>query len=281
MYKIGLHCGACALRYGTSILYLESCGDLRCSHFVLEEIWIGSLDVVWTCLVILTCLRSFEERKLISDAAMTLALSGSANRHLCRQLGQNSGPPRIKFELLSEHQLPLPMLALMNHDQMVENSELLDKAFPRNPKMHAQRLIMAFDHTYLLKSMQQIQFGGRRGLVGGPWLRNNSSQAWIPLDEDEGQLFKTKTEKAGLMLEILVWDANAAKKRCVSFCSMPMTLGMRSSSNEDETEQHAGNWATGPNIVQCSKMPKVFISFYIYLYFFIFIFYIYIFIYIY
>lgn len=60
--------------------------------------------------------------------------------------------------------------------------------------MHAQRLIMAFDHTYLLKSMQQIQFGGRRGLVGGPWLPNNSSQAWIPLDEDEGQLFKTKTE---------------------------------------------------------------------------------------
>jgi hypothetical protein len=117
-------------------------------------------------------------------------------------------------------------------------------------------------------------------LVGGPWLPNNSSQAWIPLDEDEGQLFKTKTEKAGLMLEILVWDANAAKKRCVSFCSMPMTLGMRSSSNEDETEQHAGNWATGPNIVQCSKMPKVFISFYIYLYFFIFIFYIYIYIYI-
>ena len=98
-------------------------------------------------------LHSVEERKLISDAAMTLALSGSANRNLCKQLGQNHGAPRIKFELLSEHQLPLPMLALINHDQMVQNAELLDKAFPRNAQMHAQRLIMAFDHTYLLKCM--------------------------------------------------------------------------------------------------------------------------------
>lgn len=157
------------------------------------------------------------------------------------------------------------MLSLLNHDQMVENAELLDKAFARNAKMHAQRLMMAFDHTYLLKSIQQIQFRGRRGLIGGPWLPNNSSQAWIPLDEDEGRLFKTKTEKAGLMLETLVWDANAAKKRCVSFCSMPMTLGMRS-SNEDETEQHAGNWATRPNIVQCSKMPKHAQTIYLYIF---------------
>ena len=183
---------------------------------------------------------------------MTLALSGSANRNLCKQLCQNSDPPRINFKLLSEHQLPLPMLSLMNHEQMVENTELLDKAFARNAKMHAQRLMMAFDHTYLLKSMQQMQFGGRRGLVGGPWLPNNSSEAWISLDEDH--VYKTKAEKAGLMLEVLVWDANAMKKRCVSFCSMPMTLGMRSNDDEDERGQHAGNWATRPEHRKISNL---------------------------
>ena len=92
-----------------------------------------------------------------------------------------------------------------------------------------------------------MHVGGRRGLIGGPWLPHDSSQAWIALDEEKE--FKSKAEKAGLMLEVLVWDANAAKKRCVSFCSMPMTLGMRS-SNEDESGQHAGNWATGLNIFQ-------------------------------
>ena len=174
------------------------------------------------------------ERNLINDAALTMCLSGAGNKQLAAKLGQNSSPPRIFLDDLIPRSLPCPALALLNGDDLATNLELVDQRYPRSQGEPARRLIVAVDHTYLQRSLQQVMLRGRAGLVGGCWWPSDPSSAFLDFEElPENPL---KTPKAPLMLEMLAWDPNATKKECYSLASMPMSLAPKV-----EQEKNRGN----------------------------------------
>ena len=177
----------------------------------------------------------------MQDAAVTLAITASNNKSLAKALCQNVKMPALKFEELSKRGIPTPMLALTeaNKQQLFDNVELLDKLYHRSCTMHSQRLFLAFDHTYLLKAMQQAEISGARGLLGGPWLPSDDSRAFLDLaalPDDFRKMLKAK-----LMLEIICWDPSGKSQRVTSLAAMPMTLSMGAGSGSGTMRN--GNWA--------------------------------------
>ena len=184
-------------------------------------------------------------RSLAADSAITISML-AGNRNLAKTLAQNTKPPPIVLEKLSERGLPNPMLALMSTaaEQLEENIQLIDQAFPRPPGASPCRLICAVDHTYLVKSFAQATWKGEAGLVGGFWTAMEEEAAWMPFSSlPEGA---TKMPKANLMLECLVWDPMTQTRRTFSCAEMPMklkaTLNTLTSEHPDRKAGNRDSW---------------------------------------
>ena len=163
------------------------------------------------------------ERRLVEGAAFTLALAGG-NRELAVELGQNITPPRMHCDLLPPMGLPNPALSLRScaTEQLRQNLQLLDQRFARASNMKTRRLVLALDHTYLDKTMNQGSVEGVRGLLGGIWRPRNEGSEFIPFTEMSKDA--ARTPKANLMLEALAWDPCAVHQQCYSISAMPMSL---------------------------------------------------------
>ncbi|CAK9013633.1 unnamed protein product [Durusdinium trenchii] len=171
------------------------------------------------------------EVTLIEDAAMTLTMA-SCNRALAQEMGQNATAPRLKVEELPEaYSLPNPSLAIDFPDQFANNLELVDSQIGKQSSDPRCRLIMAIDHTYLLKCFVQGRIRGEAGMLGGPWHYDDSSAAFMKFNEMPDNALKK--EKAGLMLECLVWSPWAPVRQCFSVNSVPMTLARRKKDSAD------------------------------------------------
>ena len=175
--------------------------------------------------------------RLLQNAAMSLAMLGG-NRRMAAELGQKVTPPRIRLDLLEQFSLPNPCLSLLgkNRDQLAKNFVLLDQRYPRTPEMSSRRLILAFDATYLLKTMAQLRLDNSVGLVGGPWTPSDEALAWIDFDR-----YDKDAPKAQIMYEFLAWDPNSPKRQSFSVASMPMSLKAPKSC-ESDTQVRAANW---------------------------------------
>lgn len=79
--------------------------------------------------------------------------------------------------------------------------------------------MLAFDETYLTKTLAQFQVDDVAGLVGGIWLPDNVSSSFITLDQD---FDSTNVVKSASMLECVCWDPSMKTKVVVSMCSTPV-----------------------------------------------------------
>ena len=70
------------------------------------------------------------ERSLIADAGLQLAIAAGNNR-LAREFGMSRDSHRIQFEILSQHSLPIPALAVCYPEVLQENFRLIDQRFIR------------------------------------------------------------------------------------------------------------------------------------------------------
>ena len=174
---------------------------------------------------------------LLQNAAMSLAMLGG-NKRLAVEMGQKVTPPRVRLEELEKFSLPNPCLSLLekNKEQLAKNFVLVDQRYPKTPEMSARRMILAFDATYLLKTVAQLKIADSVGLVGGPWTPSDESLAWIDFDSYEKDM-----PKAPVMYEFLAWDPNSPKRQSFSVASMPMSLKAPKSC-ESETQVSAANW---------------------------------------
>ena len=163
------------------------------------------------------------ERRLMEGAAFTLALAGG-NRELAIELGQHVTPPRMHCDLLPPMGLPNPALSLRScaKEQLRQNLLLLDQRYARSPSMKSRRLVLALDHTYLDKTLNQGSVQGTRGLLGGIWRPRQEGQEFIAFAEMSKDA--ARTPKASLMLEALAWDPCAVHQQCYSISAMPMSL---------------------------------------------------------
>lgn len=178
------------------------------------------------------------ENRLLEEACLSFALAGG-NSGLAKQLGQKTSSPKIDCDSLLALSLPNPMLSLSNPAHISENSQIVDRLFPRLADGPVRRLIMAVDHTYLQKGLIQSKLRGVRGLVGGAWSPESPETAFLPFDNIQpGDT--TNTPKASMMLECLVWDPCTIKRGSFSLASAPMTL-KRKKEETDMTLVKQGN----------------------------------------
>ena len=176
-----------------------------------------------------------KEQELLSDAALSLAIAGGS-RQLCIELNQKLTRVRVKMEQLHSFGLPDPSLSLMFQPQLEKNFTLIDQQAPRDETTKARRFILAFDGTYLMKTFAQCPINGEVGLVGGCWSPQDESKAFLDLGHGTKDV-----EKAAVMMEFLMWDPCALKKRTFSAAAMPMSLAAPK-SDESENQTKAGNW---------------------------------------
>eukprot|EP00435_Cladocopium_sp_Y103_P017067 s1083_g4.t1 len=174
------------------------------------------------------------ERSLARDSAITLSML-SGNKQLAQKLGQSQKGVKVGVEDLEAHGFPNPMLALMCQEQLESNVELCDQLFPRGPDAPVRRLVLAFDHTYLLKTLCQATWKSEAGLVGGCWSPFEPDGGFMPLASLPAD--SVKKPKANLMLECLCWDPAARKQFTCSLASMPMRL--RAANADPQTEMLA------------------------------------------
>lgn len=180
--------------------------------------------------------KSELERTLVADAALTLCLASGGNQHLATKLGQSASPPRFFLDDLVGRSLPCPALALLDPEYLMLNCELVDQRFSRSGGEPVRRLMVALDHTYLQRSLQQIQLRGKRGLVGAAWWPGDASRAFLDMECLPQDVFKSI--KAPLMLEILSWGPNStSRKETFSLASMPTSL-----TPKNEEEKNRGNY---------------------------------------
>ena len=82
------------------------------------------------------------------------------------------------------------------------------------------RLVVAFDATYVTKTLNQFHVHGMRGMIGGTWWPGEGvNNAWVDLERDVDM---GKVAKASTMLEFLSWDPSSRKKLPLSLCSVPL-----------------------------------------------------------
>lgn len=191
------------------------------------------------------------EKSLARDSAITLSML-SGNKQLAQKLGQSQKGLKVGMESLVAHGFPNPMLALMCENQLASNVELCDQLYPRAPEAPVRRLVLAFDHTYLLKSFSQSTWKGEAGLVGGCWSPFEPEGGFMPLANLPENA--VKKPKANLMLECICWDPAARKQFTCSIGSMPMRL--RAANGDSEApDRMAGNK------VSCTHNLKLYIDF--------------------
>ncbi len=176
------------------------------------------------------------QERLVEDAALTLAIV-SGNRGLAEELGQRKTMKKLHLEDLALWSLPNPCLSLMFSDQLLENLRIVEQQCVRVPGQSCRRMIASLDHTYILKFLVQMKVQGKAGLIGGAWTPENEESAFMPFDALPPHALSV--DKAGLMLEILLWNPDALIKEAFSVSAMPMTL--RRSKKKDLTLTKQGN----------------------------------------
>ncbi|CAK8996274.1 unnamed protein product, partial [Durusdinium trenchii] len=140
------------------------------------------------------------------------------------------------MDKLAERSLPRPALAIMDPEILSGNFTIIDQRFERRPGTERCRLILAFDHTYLTKTLCQISLFGKKGIVGGAWAPENPQNAFFSLEE--GRVDIKAIPKASSMMACVCWDPSAPKKACLSACAIPL-----GSSFEGLDAKYKGNWA--------------------------------------
>ena len=79
---------------------------------------------------------------------------------------------------------------------------------------------MAFDATYLTKTLNQITLHGRTAIIGGAWEVSCGANAWVDLDQESVDV--KGIPRATSMTEFVVWDPCANSKVALPVCSLPM-----------------------------------------------------------
>lgn len=79
---------------------------------------------------------------------------------------------------------------------------------------------MAFDGTYLTKTLAQLSLHGKAGIVGGAWEVSSAANSWVSLEQEAVNV--KNIPKAANMIEFLVWDPAAPNKVGLPVCSLPM-----------------------------------------------------------
>lgn len=79
--------------------------------------------------------------------------------------------------------------------------------------------MVAFDCTYLTKSLCQLKLGNNFAMVGGVYGGDDRDQSFLPINEE---LEVQKVIKASSMLEVVAWDAAGLRKLPLSACSCPI-----------------------------------------------------------
>lgn len=82
---------------------------------------------------------------------------------------------------------------------------------------------MAFDATYLSKTLCQMTLNQTRGLVGGCWAHDSPGNAFLSLED--GDLDVGGVPKAEMIHHFLVWDPCAKRKAPLAVCSVPLSKG--------------------------------------------------------
>ena len=79
---------------------------------------------------------------------------------------------------------------------------------------------MAFDATYLTKSLCQLRLHERHGLVGGVWEAGSEDQCFVDLEDQavDARLIS----KAPSVLHFLCWNPSSPKKIPIAVCSLPV-----------------------------------------------------------
>ena len=96
------------------------------------------------------------------------------------------------------------------------------------------RFWLAFDCTYLTKSLAQLTLHNRTALVGGTWEPGLENLAFVDLDQN-GLDLKT-IPRAPQVIEFLAWNPSLAKKMCLPICSMPVPNSYGGTHSEKKSQ---------------------------------------------
>ena len=142
---------------------------------------------------------SDKERAMCQEAAILLASNG-CNSSLMRTLGfsrESALRLHMSVDSLLGHGLPCPALSLLNRDHLKQNLACIDSLISRPAGIqHRQRLVLAFDFTYLLPMHSPMKLWGEPVLVGSPFCMEDldSSTPGCMQPVANGQALKERTK---------------------------------------------------------------------------------------
>lgn len=160
------------------------------------------------------------EMDLISEAGVTLSLA-AGNKQLLKMFGLAFKGARTNLSKLHSMGLPDPFMANLSDEVLAQNALLIDSLCQRVKGAPRRHLALAFDKTYLLKSLDVVKNRLGKIWVGSAFEvfeckradRQLGQSGYIPLREDpeddsgqDGVVDGQKVHKADEVLEFLVWD---------------------------------------------------------------------------
>ena len=149
------------------------------------------------------------EHDLVNEAGSLLALN-KCSEGMMRQFGFNRESclrSHGKISNLHSIGLPSPPLAVLWHSISEQNAVLVDSLVGRPSNVHARRLNLAFDFTYLSKLHSVMELNNRKVVVGSPFCMKDietvgdgyrSCLGDIP--DDLTQEYKGEKQRANRML---------------------------------------------------------------------------------
>ena len=149
------------------------------------------------------------EHDLVNEAGSLLALN-NCSEGMMRQFGFNRESclrSHGKISNLHSIGLPSPPLAVLWHSISEQNAVLVDSLVGRPSNVHARRLNLAFDFTYLSKLHSVMELNNRKVVVGSPFCMKDietvgdgyrSCLGDIP--DDLTQEYKGEKQRANRML---------------------------------------------------------------------------------
>ena len=165
----------------------------------------------------------------MAEAGVTISLAANS-MHLLREFGLAWTVPRMPLSNMHAHNLPEPFLAISSQEVLRENAKLIDSLLPPLAQGPRRRLTLAFDKTYLLKSLDVIALRRGKGFVGGAFKlcsmatkqdqehKEDEYSGFLPLRDHHGPApadpasqeasvyDASRLQFAAEMLEMLLWD---------------------------------------------------------------------------
>ena len=174
------------------------------------------------------------EMDMISEAGVSLSMA-AGNKSLLKMFGLAFKSPKATLLGLHSMSLPEPFLANLSSEILSQNGLLIDAAYVRHQAAPRRRLTMAFDKTYLLKSIDIAQIRMGKCWIGSAFEAfaendQQGTQGYIKLLEDDRDdsanlvMDASKVQRADELCEFLVWDPASTLKGRPRFplCSVPM-----------------------------------------------------------